>query len=440
MSRRHGAPTEEAETAPSRDRLLNRDFVLLWQGQAVSGVGTSLSQIATIYWLLQATGSATTMGLVSMAGAIPGVLLGPIGGAIADRFSRRRLIVIGDALLGLAMLLLGIAFFVIEDAVAFKVGCLVAAGVLSGVVNAFFRPAVMASIPNLVPIRRLNTANALNSFSMMTSMTIGQAIGGVLFRMLGAPVMFLVNGVTYLLSSLSEAFIRMPQKLPEASPTMRSLARAFGGDIVVGLRYVWQRAGLRNMVIAFAVLNFVTAPLAVLLPILLDVHRGLASDWYGYLMAAMAAGNLVGMGLAGATRIDGPSRFVFGIATLLGIGASTLVLGLATNPLFFPGGERRQRHVQRRDDDHVPDPDAGHDAGRPARSGVERHDDRHGRHDAAGHGSGWHRGGCGGSERPGAVHRRRRGRGGGGDDHGFQPQLSGVPEHAHRRVGRRLNG
>ena len=325
----------EEPTAPSRERLLNRDFLLLWQGQAVSGIGTSLSQIATIYWLLQATGSATTMGLVSMAGAIPGVLLGPVGGAIADRFSRRRLIVIGDAVLGLSMLLVGVAFFVIDDAVGLKVGCLVAAGVLSGVVNAFFRPAVMAAIPNLVPMRRLNAANALNSFSMMTSMTIGQAIGGVLFRLIGAPVMFLVNGVTYLLSSLSEVFIRMPQKLPEAPPTMRSLARAFGDDIVAGLRYVWGHAGLRNMVLAFAVLNFVTAPLAVLLPILLDVHRGLASDWYGYLMAAMAAGNLVGMALAGAMRIDGPSRFVFGIATLVGVGASTLVLGVATNPVFF---------------------------------------------------------------------------------------------------------
>ena len=320
---------------PERQRLLNRDFLLLWQGQAVSGVGTSLSQIATIYWLLQATGSATTMGLVSMAGAIPGVLLGPIGGALADRLSRKRLIVIGDAALGLTMLLVGIAFFVIEDAVAFKVGCLVAAGVLSGVVNAFFRPAVMASIPNLVPMRRLNTANALNSFSMMTSMTIGQAIGGVLFRLVGAPVMFLVNGVTYLLSSLSEAFIRMPQDVPAAPPTVRSLIRTFGDDIVVGLRYVWQQAGLRNMVIAFAVLNFVTAPLAVLLPILLDVHRGLAADWYGYLMAAMAVGNLGGMALAGALRIDGRSRFVFGVATLFGVGVSTLVLGVATNPVFF---------------------------------------------------------------------------------------------------------
>ena len=118
MRQRRGAGTEETEAALPRDRLLNRDFVLLWRGQAVSGVGTSLSQIATIYWLLQATGSATTMGLVSMAGAIPGVLLGPIGGAIADRFSRRRLIVIGDALLGVAMLLVGIAFFVIDPVAA----------------------------------------------------------------------------------------------------------------------------------------------------------------------------------------------------------------------------------------------------------------------------------------------------------------------------------
>ena len=325
----------QSEIGRAPSRLLNRDFLLLWQGQAVSGVGTSLSQIATIYWLLQATGSATTMGLVSMASALPGVLLGPIGGAIADRFSRRRLIVAGDCVLGLVMLLVGVAFFVIEDAVALKVGCLVAAGILSGIVNAFFRPAVMASIPNLVPMTRLNTANALNSFSMMTSMTVGQAVGGVLFRMLGAPVLFIVNGVTYLLSSLSEAFIRMPQKLPDTPPTLRSLMAAFGGDIVTGLRYVWGRAGLRNMVLAFAALNFVTAPLAVLLPILLDAHRGLAADWYGYLMAAMALGNLAGVALAGAMRIDGTSRFVWGVATLFAMAASTLVLGVAATPLFF---------------------------------------------------------------------------------------------------------
>ncbi len=319
----------------SRTRLLNRDFLLLWQGQAVSGVGTSLSQIAMIYWLMQATGSATTMGLVSMASALPGALLGPIGGAIADRFSRQRLIVVGDVIVGVAMLAVGLVFLLVEDAVGLKVGCLIASGVLTGIVGAFFRPAVTASIPNLVPPARLNSANAMTSFSMTLSMTVGQAAGGVLFRILGAPVLFLANGVTYLLSATSEAFIRMPQELPDAPRTLRSLLQAFGTDIVEGLRYVWQRPGLRNMVLAFAVLNFVSAPLAVLLPILLDAHRDLPPDWYGYLMAAMAMGNLGGMLIAGTVRIDGPGRFVCGIATLFGMGGSMLVLGVATIPALF---------------------------------------------------------------------------------------------------------
>ena len=369
----------------------------------------------------------------------PGVLLGPLGGAIADRFSRRRLIVIGDALLGIAMLLVAFAFLVLDDAVAVKVGCLVASGVLTGLVNAFFRPAVMASVPNLVPLKKLNAANAYLSFSMMSSMTVGQAIGGILFRVLGAPVMFLVNGVTYLASSLSEAFIRMPQTLPKAPESLSSLLKTFGVDVAAGLRYVWRHAGLRNMVLAFAVLNFVSAPLAVLLPILLDVHHGLASDWYGYLMAAMAAGNLVGMTVAGAIGIDGRMRFVFGVATLFGVALSMLVLGVATNPSVLPGRQHGRRRLQRRDDGDLPDLDAGDYAGRTARSRVERDDDGDGRHDAAGDGTGRRRRGCGGSERAALVHRC-----GGGNERdrrrdGFQPELPPLLEHE-ARGGRALTG
>lgn len=292
----------------------------------------SLSQIATVYWLLQETGSATTMGLVSMAAAIPGVVLGPVGGAIADRFSRKHLIVVGDCLLGAAAIALGIAFLAVEGAVGLKVAALVVAGVLNGIVAAFFRPAVMASIPNLVPALRLGTANAMNSFSMTASMGIGTAIGGVLFRLLGAPALFLLNGVTYLLSAFSESFIRLPRTRPAAPVSWRGVAATFGSDVVTGLRHVWGRRGLRNMVMAFALLNFVSAPTGVLLPILLEEHRGLAPDWYGYLMAAMAAGNVAGMTVAGVFRIDGTARMVWGISALFAMAAATFLMGAAESP------------------------------------------------------------------------------------------------------------
>ena len=311
-------------------------------------MGTSLYQIAMLYWLLEATGSATTMGLVAMASAIPGVILGPFGGAIADRFSRRQLIVLGDLLLGVVTLSVGLVFFFVEGTVDLKIACLIVAGVSSGIVGTFFRPAVMAAIPGLVPFERLNTANAMNSFSMTTSMAVGQAIGGVLFRVLGAPMLIMINGVTYLLSSLSEVFIRLPQELPASPPSWRALIVTFVGDVREGLRYVWHNRGLRNMVFAFAILNFVTAPLMILMPILLDQHRNLPPDWYGYLMASMAVGNLLGMVFAGAIRIDGNFRFVWAVTSLYAMAGSTLVMGLAESPYsliaanvvsgFFMGG------------------------------------------------------------------------------------------------------
>ena len=322
------APT--ARTLPTR--LLNRDFLLLWQGQTVSGVGVAMSQVATVYWLLEETGSATTMGLVAMTAAIPGVLLGPFGGALADRYSRKTLIVVGNCLLGIAALCLAIAFLAVAGRVELKIAALVVYAVLTGAVNAVLRPAVMASVPNLVPFTRLNTANALNSFATMASSGIGNAIGGVLFRVIGAPMLFLANGFTYLLSATSVAFLRIPQTLPLAPPSWRSLMGAFLSDVAGGLRYVWSRAGMRNMVLAFAVLNFVTAPMAVLLPILLDQHRGLPPDWYGYLMGAMAAGNVTGMIVAGTVRIDGPARTGAMLAALYSMAVCTFVIGVAESP------------------------------------------------------------------------------------------------------------
>lgn len=328
----HGRSPALDDAGSRHTRLLNRDFLLLWQGQGVGGVGVAMAQVATVYWLLEETGSATTMGLVSMTAAIPGVLLGPFGGALADRYSRKTLIVAGNCLLGVAALCLAIAFLAIAGQVELKIGALVVFGVLTGAANAMLRPAVMAAVPNLVPLMRLNTANAMNSFATMASNGIGNAIGGVLFRVIGAPMLFLSTGCTYLLAALSVAFLRIPQTLPLAPPSLRSLTRAFMTDVAVGLRYVWGRTGLRNMVLAFALLNFVTAPMAVLLPILLDQHRGLPPDWYGYLMGAMATGNVTGMIVAGVVRIDGPARTVTMLAALYSMAVCTFVIGVAESP------------------------------------------------------------------------------------------------------------
>jgi MFS transporter, DHA3 family, macrolide efflux protein len=335
---------EQEQSAPvspialsTHTSLLNRDFLLLWQGQTVSAVGTSLFQIALLYWLMDTTGSATIMGLVSMVGALPGVILGPFGGAIADRFSRKKLIVIGDIILGIAMLSLAIPFYLMEGMVEAQIAWVIAVSMVSGVVGAFFRPAVMAAIPSIVPFNRLNTANAMNSVSMTASMALGQAAGGVLYRVFGAPLIIVINGISYLLSALSEVFIHIPQERPERIKSWRQLGRAFADDIVIGLKYVWHKVGLRNMMVAFMLLNFVTAPLGVLMPILLSKWLHLPADWFGYLMAAMGVGNLVGMTVAGMWQIDGRLRFFSTLAALFTLAGTNLVFGLVSDPLILVG-------------------------------------------------------------------------------------------------------
>ncbi|MEM7362625.1 MAG: MFS transporter [Pseudomonadota bacterium] len=329
-------PRPDTTASPAgHTTLLNKDFLLLWQGQTVSSVGTSLFQIALLYWLLEASGSATVMGLVSMLGALPGIILGPFGGAIADRFSRKTLIVVGDLILGVAMLSLALPFFVLDASVEVKIAWIVTVSMTTGVVSAFFRPAVTAAIPNLVPFSQLQRANAMNSVSMTASMSLGQAAGGVLYRMLGAPWIMVINGVTYLLSALSEMFIHVPQEKPERIRSWRALGRAFIDDIVTGLKYVWGRAGLRNMMLAFALLNVVTAPLSVLMPILLSKFLMLPADWFGYLMAAMGLGNLIGMMLAGIVTVDGRARFVCALSALYVLAISNLIFGLVGNPYLL---------------------------------------------------------------------------------------------------------
>ncbi len=82
--------------------MLNRNFVLIWLGQMVSQIGTQMFSLALLFWILETTGSATMMGLVAMSAALPGALLGPFGGTLADNMSRKHLMIYADAIRGLA--------------------------------------------------------------------------------------------------------------------------------------------------------------------------------------------------------------------------------------------------------------------------------------------------------------------------------------------------
>ncbi|HET9226854.1 MAG TPA: MFS transporter [Thermoanaerobaculia bacterium] len=322
------------------DKLWNRDFFLLWQGQTISQLGNQAFSIAMMYWLMRATGSASLMGLLMFAATLPGVLLGPFGGTFADRHSRIRIAVVCDLLSGLCILTLG--FLLLDprvqrlepEAVRFVLGLIFGGAVLVGALRAFRQPALGAAIPDLVPRDRIPAANSLNQFAVQASTLVGQAAGGVLYQALGAAVLFLLDGSSFLYAAVSALFVRVPERQAESKPVQEHPFRHFLRQTAEGFRYLGRNPGLRDFAILASMLNFFIMPVLVLLPFYVDLYLKEDARWYGFLMAAIGGGSVVGYLLAGILKLSGRVRRVLVLSTLLLFPVLFSVIAFVSNPFI----------------------------------------------------------------------------------------------------------
>lgn len=317
--------TAATPETPAPARLWNRNFFLLWQGQAVSQLGNQAFSLSMMYWVMQKTGSASLVGLLLTLSTLPGVLLAPFGGTFADRNDRVRIIVVCDVLAGLSVLGLGLTLMV-TDGTHIGIPLLFSVAVLIGIIKSFFSPAVNSAIPDLVPKERLAAANSFNQFSIQIASSLGQAVGGVLYQALGAWKLFFFDGLTYLFSGGCASFINAPAPPPrdKVARSWRERLRDFSGETWKGLLYVWERKGLRDFMAVAASINFFAMPGYVLFPFYvekyLDVQAGAA--WTGYLLSAYSVGMVAGFTLASTLKLKGEVR------------GWTLLLALLIGPMF----------------------------------------------------------------------------------------------------------
>ncbi len=333
-------PVEEArnrqqpgDSSRRPTKLLNRNFLIQLQGQTVSRLGTQLFTIAMVAWIKDATGSATIMGVLTLVAGLPAIFLLPIGGALADRRSRKRIIILSDLLRGLAVSAVAFLLFSQPDAVGVILAGLFVVAVFNGIVNAFFSPAIGATIPDLVPTEQVTAANSLGQLSIQVSLFVGTALGGVLYRLVGAPMLFFLNGLSFLYASASETLVQIPQRLRDDRPEdWRGQLRSFKDDLAEGLRYVWRRPGLREMVLMSAILSFFTAPVLILLIFFVEDFLQASTDWYGFLLAGFGIGTLLGYVFAGITQFPGRTRGRFMMAMILTTTVGYTLLGLVRTP------------------------------------------------------------------------------------------------------------
>jgi DHA3 family macrolide efflux protein-like MFS transporter len=278
--------------------FFSRGFILLWQGQLVSQLGNQAFLIAATYFALEKTGSTTLVGAVMMASTVPLVLLGPFGGTIADRHSRRAILIVTDLLRGLAVGALGLVLLWRPDAATIHMLLLVLVAIFSGIMAALFAPAVQAIVPDLVQNDRLASANSVSQVTSQAAILVGQAAGGVLYLSSGAAWLLLLDALSFGYAALATWFIPADRVPPQRRVSTWLVMRQYVVETQQGMAYV-RRRGIMVLLVVFASVNFLFMPVFVLLPLYVRSILGGGPDWYGFLLAGSGGGALFGAGFAG---------------------------------------------------------------------------------------------------------------------------------------------
>lgn len=280
--------------------IINRNFFLLWQGLAVSSLGTVLFQMIGIIWLIEIAESASLVGLFLLTGGIFTAASTPLGGVLADRMSRRTMIVLVDLCNGATLLSLAVLFF-ITDSFSVRITCLFISQVILGINAGIFTPAVYALVPDLVLKEKLGVGNAIVATTIHVSLITSRGLSGFLFALCGAPLLILVTGVHFLISALSEVFIKLPNtnsKLMTAQPSTTLLA-SIAADVKHVVSYIQKDRGMAKAFLAVMAVAWYLGALMVSLPFLVQYHFTEHSAWYGYLLASLSPGSILGSIYAG---------------------------------------------------------------------------------------------------------------------------------------------
>lgn len=275
-----------------KEKLWTPSFFILWQGQLVSTIGDAVYSIALGFWVLAATGSTALMGTLMAASTLPGVLVSPFAGVLIDRCNKKRLFILMDMIRGLCIVLVSAAAY--KGMLA--VWMVFVAGVLLSICGAVFSPGIQSTVPDLVPKSKLENANSVFSIVSAGSNMIGNVAGGFLFQMLGAPVLFLFDGLSFLFSGASIPFVKIPKNVHNEK-------LHFFEDMSGGFRYMWRQKGLRMILILAAVMNFFSFIGIVLLLPFCQTTPSLGAGKYGVLMGSFMIGAMAGFVLLSAVSV-----------------------------------------------------------------------------------------------------------------------------------------
>lgn len=278
------------------NNLLNRSFVSVIFVQIASLFGDAVLRFALPLYVLNLTGSAALMGIVSACAWIPYIVLTPIGGVAADRLHKRRIMAVLDVVMALTC---G-AYLLLEGTIDL-IGLSICALIILYAAQSVYQPTVQAAVPFLVPRESVVRATAIVSQISALSGLVGPVIGGLLFGLFGIEPVVTVAGIAFALSAvLIVAFVRIPHVKHE-NTGQGGIVRIVAGDIKESFAFLrHENPVILKVILLVAGINLtLTAFILIGAPVVVTQILGLPNQYMGFAEGALALGGLTGGILVG---------------------------------------------------------------------------------------------------------------------------------------------
>jgi MFS family permease len=308
-------PIQKSSFLDRLPALKIRNFQLFFAGQLISLIGTWMDNVAEAWLIYRLTGSSLKLGTVGFCGQIPVFLFAPLGGIVADRYNRHKIIIATQAS---SMVLAGIlaALTLTHRVQVWHVFVLAA---LMGVVNAFDIPARQAFLSDMVGRENLMNAIALNSSMFNGARIVGPAVAGILVAGIGEGWCFGANSLSYI-AVIAGLLMMKLHYTPREGARDKSPVQ----DVIEGFKFVKDAQPIRYLLLLLGLVSFVGMPYSVLMPVFADriLHGG--ARGLGILMGATGVGALAGAltlalkkGLRGISKIISLCALGFGTSLIL---------------------------------------------------------------------------------------------------------------------------
>lgn len=285
-----------------KKKIWNKDYLLLLQGMGVSQFGDILYSLAISYYVYDQTGSTLLMSLIASISMFTRMILLPFSGAIIDRLNRKTIIVTMDLIRGIIMLLF--AYLSLNNNLSTSL--IMICSFICATCNTLFSPAINTMLVDILHKETLIQGQSIYSGTQSAIDLIGNSISGALVAFFGITPIILLNGISFIISAITECFINVPLNEKKGELSVKTIIK----DVLYGGKLSFTLPLLNRFMLTSILANIFSSGIsAMLLPI--SLAKGLTLEEYGIFLSGVSAVGIIASFLMGILKIKRFSKFNF---------------------------------------------------------------------------------------------------------------------------------